>query len=71
MDLPCEPMKYIHLRSWKVAAALSDYLTHLSSTYLQNKWSDKVDPLLEDKRKLARWMEGPFEVLAQIRSLQT
>ena len=67
MDLPCEPMKYIHLRSWKVA----DYLTHLSSTYLQNKWSDKVDPLLEDKMKLARWMEGPFEVLAQIRSLQT
>ena len=54
-----------------MAAVLSDYyLTHLFSTYLQTKWSDIVDPLLEDKVKLVRFMEGPFVVLAQIRPLQ-
>ena len=54
-----------------MAAALSDYLTHLLSTYLRTRWSDSVNHLLEDKGGLVRLMEGPFVVLAQIRPLQT
>ena len=58
-------------RSWKMAAALSDYSTHLLSTYLRTRWSDSVNHLLEDKGGLVRMMEGPFVVLAQFRPLQT
>ena len=54
-----------------MAAALSDYIIHLPSTHFQTRWLDTVGSLLEDKMKLARWMEGPFVVLAQIRPLQS
>ena len=46
MDLPCESREYVHFRSWKVTATLSDYSTHLVSTCLQTKWLDEVGSLL-------------------------
>ena len=42
-----------------MAAALPHELTHRVSTYLQTRQVDKVDPLLEDKGRLARLMVIP------------
>ena len=59
--------------SWKMAAALSDYMIHLPSTHFQTRPDGLgiVGSLFEEKGRLGRLLEGPFVVLDQIWHLQS
>ena len=65
MDLPCESREYVHFRSWKVTATLSDYSTHLVSTCLQTKWLDEVGSLIGGQGEVGQVDGGTLRGLGQ------